>query len=182
MLRYHTVKDKAYRVVDLTSLTVDEFGQLVSAFEAAFARHMQQWTMEGKPRTHRAYSQYSTCPLPTPEDRLLFILRYLKLAALQVAHGAMFAMSQSNANKWLHVLLPVLEQTLVDLGDAAARHLRALAQRLAELRQVERTADVPDSRAAQPPFFTTAPNARSRAPKTKISKAQLIAPRKSAIL
>jgi len=26
-------------------------------------------------------------------------------------------MSQSNANKWIHVLLPVLHQTLIDLGD-----------------------------------------------------------------
>src|SRR5919206_4441421 len=133
MLRYQTIKDKAYRVLDLTSLTVDEFEQLVPAFEAAFVGHMQQWTMEGKPRTGRAYSQYANCPLPTPEDRLLFILSYLKVAALQVAHGAMFEMSQSNANKWIHVLLVVLHQTLLDLHDIPARHLVALEQRLAEL-------------------------------------------------
>jgi hypothetical protein len=95
-LRYQTIKDKAYRVLDLTSLTVDEFEQLVPPFEAAFVRHMQQWTMEGKPRTGRSYSQYANCPLPTPEDRLLFILSYLKVAALQVAHGAMFDIANLN--------------------------------------------------------------------------------------
>ncbi len=175
MLRYEDIKTKAYRILDLTSLTVNEFEQLVPPFEAAFVRHMRNWTMEGKPRTGRRYSQYTNCPLPTPEDRLLFILSYLKVAALQVAHGAMFEMSQSNANKWLHVLLPVLHQTLLDLHDLPAGHLRALAERLAELE-----ATSTDSEALSP-FFTTAPSARSRAPTTTMSKARVIAARKNAI-
>lgn len=90
MLRYSTEKDKAYRILDTTSLSIDEFEQLVEPFEQAFVRHMQQWTMEGKPRTARAYTPYANSPLPTAEDRLLFI-SYLKIAALQVAHGALFA-------------------------------------------------------------------------------------------
>jgi hypothetical protein len=173
-MRYQDEKTKAYRILDLTSLTVDEFEQLVPSFEAAFVRHMRNWTMEGKPRTGRRYSQYTTCPLPTPEDRLLFILSYLKVAALQVAHAAMFGMTQSNANTWIHVLLVVLHQTLVDLHDVPARHLQALEERLRALGAT--SADTPPS-----PFFTMAPSARSRAPKTKMSKAQLIAARKSAI-
>ena len=179
MVRYQDIKTKAYRILDLTSLTVDEFEQFVPSFEAAFVRHMQDWTMEGKPRTGRRYSQYTSCPLPTPEDRLLFILSYLKVAALQVAHGAMFEMSQSNANKWIHVLLPVLHQTLSDLGDLPARHLVALQQRLADLE-----ATAPQVAAAAPtgsPFFTMAQNDRSPAPKTRMNKARGIAARKSAI-
>ena len=43
MLRYTTEKDKAYRILDLTSLSIDEFEQLVEPFEQAFVRHMQQW-------------------------------------------------------------------------------------------------------------------------------------------
>src|SRR6266487_5774784 len=168
MLRYEDIKTKAYRILDLTSLPVDEFEQLVPAFEAAFVRHMRNWTMEGKRRTGRRYSQYTSCPLPTPQDRLLFILSYLKLAALQVAHGAMFEMSQSNANKWIQVLLAVLHQTLLDLHDIPARHLRALQERLAELQASSSTTE------ALSPFFTTAPSARSRAPKTTMSKAQVI--------
>jgi hypothetical protein len=56
MLRYQDIKTKAYRILDLTSLTVDEFEQLVPPFEAAFVRHMRDWTMEGKRRTGRRYS------------------------------------------------------------------------------------------------------------------------------
>ena len=48
---------------------------------------------------------YKNCPLPTPEDRLLFLLTYLKTYALQVMHGRLFGMGQSNANPWIHVLL-----------------------------------------------------------------------------
>jgi DDE superfamily endonuclease len=155
MLRYATEKDKANRILDLTSLTVDEFEQLVEPFEHAFVRHMNDWTMEGKPRTARAYTPYANSPLPTPQDRLLFILSYLKVAALQVAHGALFGMSQSNANKWIHVLLLVLHQTLSDLGDAPARHLKALEQRLTELQVNEA--------GTSPLFFTIAPNGLSLA-------------------
>lgn len=176
MLRYQKIRSKAYRILDLTSLTVDEFEQLVPAFEAAFVRHMRDWTMEGKRRTGRRYSQYTNCPLPTPEDRLLFLLSYLKVAAVQVAHGALFEMSQSNANKWIHVLLPVLHQTLIDLGDVPARHLDALRGRLAEL-----AAEAADASPTGSPFFMMAPNDRSRAPKTTMSKARVIAARKSAI-
>jgi hypothetical protein len=70
------------------------------------------------------------CPLPTPEDRLLFILTYLKTSALQVVHGRLFGMVQGKANQWIHILLPALLAALRALGDAPARSLTALAQRL----------------------------------------------------
>ena len=179
MVRYQDIKPKAYRILDLTSLTVDEFEQLVPPFEAAFVGYMRDWTMEGKPRTARRYSQYSNCPLPTPHDRLLFLLSYLKVAALQVAHGAMFEMSQSNANKWLHVLLPVLHQTLIDLGDLPTRQLLALRQRLDELAST--AAQSAEAAPVGSPFFTMARSAPSHVPKTTRSKARVIAARKSAI-
>jgi hypothetical protein len=172
MIRYQSEQTKAYRILDLTSLTVDEFAQLVKPFDVAFVRYMRDWTMEGKPRTGRRYSQYARCPLPSPEDRLLFILSYLKVAALQVAHGALFGMTQSNANKWIHVLLPVLTQTLLDLGDVPARHLQALKQRLLAVQAAEAGEQTSL-------FFTMAPNVQLRAPKMMMSKQRIIAARKS---
>ena len=170
MLEYTKERDKAYRILDLTSLTVEEFEQLVEPFENAFVRHMNEWTMEGLPRTGRRYSQYASCPLPTPEDRLFFILVYLKVASLQVAHGALFDMTQSNANKWIHVLLPVLHQTLETLGDMPARHLETLRTRLATLVAGKTDAD-------SPLFFTTAVNVPFRAPKTMMNRKRVTAAR-----
>src|SRR5215216_4552198 len=137
MLRYASERDKANQILNLTSLTVEQFEQLVEPFEQAFVRHMNEWTMEGKPRTARAYTPYANSPLPTAEDRLLFVLSYLKVASLQVAHGAAFGMTQPNANKWLHILLVVLHITLRDLGDAPARHLVTLRERLGSLQADE---------------------------------------------
>src|SRR6266446_2585157 len=68
--------------------------------------------------------------LPTPEDRLFFILAYVKTYSLQVVQGRLFSMGQSKANQWIHVLLPALLAALRTLGDAPARSLTALAQRL----------------------------------------------------
>src|SRR5438093_12247249 len=91
---------------------------------------MAAWCLDGKPRTARQFSVYKNCPLPTSEDRLLFILAYVKTYSLQVVQGRLFGMGQSKANQWIHVLLPVLLAALRDLGDAPARSLTALTQPL----------------------------------------------------
>ena len=178
MLRYASERDKANQILNLTSLTVEQFEQLVDPFEQAFVRHMHLWTMEGKPRTARAYTPYVNSPLPTAEDRLLFLLTYLKVAALQVAHAALFGMTQPNANKWLHLLLIVLHQTLRDLGDAPARHLLALRDRLTQLQAQEQEQEQ-EHEAAAPLFITMAPNDRSPAHTTMLSRRRTIAARKS---
>src|SRR6266446_2434223 len=129
-VQFTDVQDRPMEFLDLTSLTLDEFQQLVPPFEAAFQAHMAAWRLDGKPRTARRFSVYNNCPLPTPEDRLLFILAYVKTYALQVVHGRLFGMVQGKANQWIHVLLPVLLAALRTLGDAPTRSLMALAQRL----------------------------------------------------
>src|SRR5439155_18319992 len=110
--------------------TLDEFQQLVPRVGAAFHARMGTWRMDGQPRTARRFPVDKNSPLPTPEDRLFFILVYLKTYALQVVQGRLFGMVQSKANRWIHVLLPALLAALRALGDAPARSLTALAQRL----------------------------------------------------
>src|SRR6266702_7052921 len=129
-LRFTDVQSRPMEFLDVTSLTLDEFQQLIPPFEAAFHAHMAAWRLDGKPRTARRFSVYQNCPLPTTEERLFFILTYLKTYALQVVHGRLFGMVQGKANQWIHVLLPVLLAALRTLGDAPARSLPALAQRL----------------------------------------------------
>jgi len=129
-IRFTEVQSRPMEFLDLTSLTLDEFEQLVPPFEAAFQAHMVQWRLDGKPRTARQFSVYKTCPLPTPEDRLFFLLTYLKTYSLQVVQGRLFGMGQSKANQWIHVLLPALQVALCTLGDTPTRSVSALAQRL----------------------------------------------------
>src|SRR6266850_3881100 len=129
-VRFADLQSRPTEFLDFTSLTLDEFPQLVPPFEAAFQARMTAWRLDGKPRTARRFTVYEHCPLRRPEDRLLFILAYLKTYTLQVVHGRLFGMVQGKANQWIHVLLPALLVALRALGDAPARSLAALAQRL----------------------------------------------------
>jgi hypothetical protein len=97
-MRYAEVSQKELKFLDMTSLTVEEFEQLVPSFEEAFQERMQQWRLDGKRRSGRGYTTYANCPLPTPEDRLLFILVYLKTNMLQVLQGELFGPPQNKAN------------------------------------------------------------------------------------
>ena len=115
-----------------------------------------------------------SCPLPLPEDRLLFILVYLKTNPLQVAHGLMFGLPQGKTNQWIHLLLSVLRNAFREMGDAPSRTLSELAERLAlPLEQLEHQ--------SAPLFVTTEPNDQSSAPKTLLNRKAAIAARKKAI-
>jgi Helix-turn-helix of DDE superfamily endonuclease len=128
-MRYADVSRKEQRFQDCTSMTVKEFEKLLPVFEEEFQEYMKVHCLDGKERVGRGYVTYTNCPLPTAEDRLLFIMVYLKTNNLQVIHGELFGMSQSKANQWIHTLLPVLQSTLRRLGDAPARSMQELAQR-----------------------------------------------------
>jgi Helix-turn-helix of DDE superfamily endonuclease len=187
-VQFTDIKDRPTEFLDVTSLTLDEFQQLVPPFEAAFQAHMAVWRLDGKPRTTRRFTVYQNCPLPTPEDRLLFILAYGKTYSLEVVQGRLFGMGQSKANQWIHVLLPVLLAALRTLGDAPARSLTALAQRLGvseadaaavvDVREAE-AAPVPTPEAPLLPM--TGPNGASSAPKTLLNRKRVIAVRKETI-
>ena len=91
-LRFAELHSRPMEFLDFTSVTLDEFQQLVPPFEAAFQARMATWRLDGKPRTARRFTVYQNCPLPTPEDRPLFILVSLKTYALQVVQGRLFGM------------------------------------------------------------------------------------------
>src|ERR671924_1007983 len=189
-LRFTDVQSRPTEFLDLTSLTLDEFQLLVSPFETAFQAHMATWRLDGKPRTARQFTVYKNCPLPTPEDRLFFILVYLKTYALQVVQGRLFGMGQSKANQWIHMLLPALLAALRALGDAPARSLTALAQRLSVSEADAATvvapleeepapvAPIPAAAPASPLLPMTGRNGASSAPRTLLNRPHVIAARK----
>jgi hypothetical protein len=189
-VRFADLQSRPTEFLDFTSLTLDEFQALAPPFETAFQAHMAAWRLDGKPRTARRFTVYENCPLPTPEDRLLFILAYLKTYALQVVQGRLFGMGQSKANQSIHVLLPVLLAALRTLSDAPTRSLTALAQRLGVAEAEAATVVIPLAEApapvvtgpaaasASPLLPMTAPNGASSAPKTLLNRPRVRAARK----
>ncbi len=189
-LRFTELQSRPMAFLDFTSLTLDEFQQLVPPFETAFHARMAAWRMDGKPRTARRFTVYQNCPLSTPEDRLLFILVYIKTYTLQVVHGRVCGMVQGKANQWIHVLLPALLAALRALGDAPARSLSALAQRLGVSEADAATvvvpleeepapvAPIPAAVPASPLLPMTRPSAASSAPKTLRNRRTVIVARK----
>ena len=195
-LRFADLTKNPVDVLDFTSLTLDEFQLLVGPFETAFRAHMAAWQLDGHPRTARTYTTYRTCPLPTPEDRLLFILSYLKSNPLQVFHGRLFGIRQNKANQWIHTLRPVLRATLATLGDLPRRDLDDLACRLgmapAQVQEpvaaaipatdpVNPNADPTDHAPVPPPLFAMmAPNDPFHVPRMRQNRNVARAARRSA--
>jgi Helix-turn-helix of DDE superfamily endonuclease len=157
MPSYEEVTQRAGSLRSMTGLTEAEFTVLLPHFEQALVTYLQDRTIDGQPRTSRRYSTYDTCPLPTMADKLLFILTYVKQNPIQEVQGQLFGMSQSNANKWIHLLHPVLNQALADQELLPARTADALAAMLA-------TPPLKGPSAA-PLFGMMGPNVRSSVPK-----------------
>src|ERR671910_126815 len=188
-VRFADVQGRPAEFLNLTSLTLEEFEVLVAPFEAAVQDYMAAWRLDGKPRTARRFTVYRTCPLATPEDRLFFLLTYLKTYAVQVVQGRLFGMSQSKANQWIHVLLPALLAALRGLGDAPARSLTALAHKLAvsegTLAPLEEPAPSPASAPVagqgSPLLLMTGRNGALSAPRTLLNRRNVTVARKRTI-
>jgi hypothetical protein len=139
MPSYEDVTQRAGSLRAMTGLTEEEFTALLPHFEHALGAYLQDRTIDGQPRTSRRYSSYDNCPLPTIADKQLFILTYVKQNPIQEVQGQLFGMSQSNANKWIHLLHAVLNQALAHQELLPARNADDLAMMLA----AKRTEGVP---------------------------------------
>ena len=134
MPSYEDITQRAGSLQAMTGLTQQEFEALLPHFEHALAAYLQDHTIDGQPRTSRRYSSYDNCPLPTIADKLLFILTYVKQNPIQEVQGQLFGMSQSNANKWIHLLHTVLNWALARQELLPARTADDLAVMLAAKR------------------------------------------------
>lgn len=116
MLEYEKLKTQPRKLLAQTSLTVAEFEDLLPAFEKTYLKkYPVKKTKAGKDRKRKAGAGRKSS-LDHIEQKLLFALVYQKSYPLQSIMGELFGMGQSQANEWIHVLLPILKQTLDDLG------------------------------------------------------------------
>ena len=121
MLTYNELKENPRKFVTFTSLTPDEFDLLLPAFERAYERkYPASKTKAGTSRQRKAGAGRKGS-LASIEQNLLFALVYQKSYPLQSVMGELFGMGQSQANEWIHNLLPILKQALDELGFAPER-------------------------------------------------------------
>lgn len=121
MLTYEELKANPRKFISLTSLTPNEFAELLPAFGRAYRKRYPAFkTLAGKNRRRKAGAGRKGS-LENIEQKLLFILVYQKSYPLQSVMGELFGISQGRANEWIHRLLPILKQALDDLGVLPAR-------------------------------------------------------------
>jgi len=126
MLSYNELSRNPVKFLALTGYTVEEFLALLPHFRSRFEATMKAKTIDDKPRLKRRYTDYRNSPLPTIEDKLLFILVYLKQGTIQEVHASLFGMHQPDVNQWIHLLHPILNQTLAVLGELPVRKAEEL--------------------------------------------------------
>src|SRR5881392_94365 len=116
MVTYAALRGDQRRCLALTGLTPSEFDLLLPAFDRYCERlYPVDRTLAGRPR-QRFPGGGRTGALYAPEQKLLFLLVYLKTYPLQVVMAELFNLSQPQVNYWIHRLLPVLRLALDDLG------------------------------------------------------------------
>lgn len=121
MIRYEVLKDKPKQLLSLTGFTPEEFSALLRVFSKRFSLFVETKTLDGKDRKKRQYTLYKNSCFSSIEDMLLFILIYLRKAMTQDVLGAVFGIDQPVVNKWIHLLLPIVNAALEDLGELPAR-------------------------------------------------------------
>ena len=129
MLNYDDMRKKPRVFLSVTSVTVVEFQVLLGAFAQAF-EEVSHLTAEGKPRKRKKGGGQIGGKLPRMEDKLLFILSYIKNYPLQTYQGLQFGLSQPKTNIQIHSLLPKLKRALEILGCQPARTAEDLVERL----------------------------------------------------
>ena len=127
MLKYEDLKNRPRELLAATGLKQDEFEALLAVFADCYRQSCPaDQTQEGQPR-QRGRGGGRTGKLSQLEDKLLFILVYAKTYPLQTMHGLQFDLSQGQTNRWIHRLLPVLQQALQRMGYTPERYGTAVA-------------------------------------------------------
>jgi hypothetical protein len=119
-LRYENLKNKPRAFLAFTGFTVEEFQILLTAFTVAWERYVKENGLPPEIR-QRGYGGGRKARLATCEEKLLFILVYLKTYPLQEVLAFHFDMSQGQACHWIHVLSEVLRLALEELGHLPER-------------------------------------------------------------
>jgi len=123
---YNQIKAHPKLLLAMTGLTQDEFDQLLLHFQHAWDQFVRQNYVDRANRQRQYGGGRSEETLVTLEDKLLFILYYIKVYPLQEVLAFEFGMVQSTAHEWIHLLSAVLKQALDHGGYVPKRDAKQL--------------------------------------------------------
>jgi hypothetical protein len=109
---YHQVKEHPKLFLAMTGLTHAEFNQLLPHFQYAWDQYVTQYYIDRGDRQRQYGAGRSEETLVHREDKLLFILYYVKVYPLQEILAFEFGLVQSTANEWIQILSEVLQKAL----------------------------------------------------------------------
>ena len=112
MCSYHKVKEHPKLLLAMTGLSDAEFHQLLPHFQYAWDQYVTQYYVDRDNRQRQYGAGRSESTLVSLEDKLLFILYYVKVYPLQEILAFEFGMVQSTANEWIQILSDVLKKAL----------------------------------------------------------------------
>lgn len=102
-MKYEEARTKPRVFQQLTGLKIEEFDKLEAAFEKAYEEEEL-----GQPENRAGRKAV----LLTCQDKLFFILFYLRHYPTQEVLGFLFGISQGQANHWIHRLTPIVKNAL----------------------------------------------------------------------
>lgn len=111
MTSYEKARIKERQFIALTSLTTNQFDTLLPIFESKWENFIEKFNLDGTPRL-RKYVPKNEEQLTNIWDKLFFILFYKKTNSLQEVVALQFDLDVSMANKWIHILSPILDKAL----------------------------------------------------------------------
>lgn len=116
--RNHTQPTRFRR---LTGISIEDFETLLPYFHDVHDEYFRHRQLDGSYRKGiRPARIYKNSPLPSVEDRLYFILYYLKNNPTQEMMADHFDMEQSYCNQWIHLLYNFLRKALSESGYSPA--------------------------------------------------------------
>jgi hypothetical protein len=132
-MKYKEWQIKPNRFIAMVGCSVEVFDKLLPYFEEAHDEYLSKYQLTGERRKgYRRYVMYKNSPLPSMEERLAFILSYLKLNPLQEQHADLFGIEQKQCYQFVHGLRTILDNALEYAGCMPAQTNKELQKRLLE--------------------------------------------------
>lgn len=129
-MNYTLISQNPKQFLSLTSLELPEFEHLLEYFAPNWEKYYRYRTLEDKRRKHPRSKEHGNAQLKGTTQKLFFLLVYLKTNSLQEHQAASFGISQTKVSRIVKTLLPILNDSLKQMGYSPLRDGETLKEKL----------------------------------------------------